>query len=137
MSLVLDSSVTLAWLYDDERSEAVERVFAALAETVGWVPAIWRLEVANALQQGVRRRRIDRDFRTQALEDLTNYEITTDTDTDTFAWTETLALADRFGLTPYDACYLELAQRRGLPLATLDGDLRAAGLALGLELLGA
>jgi predicted nucleic acid-binding protein len=137
VSLVLDSSVTLAWLYDDERSEPVERVFSTLADTVGWVPAIWRLEVANGLQQGVRRRRIDRTFRDQALEDLAAFEITTDMDTGTFAWTETLALSDRFSLTPYDACYLELAQRLRLPLATLDGDLRAAGSALGLELLGA
>lgn len=137
MSLVLDSSVTLAWLYDDERSKPVESVFATIVETVAWVPAIWRLEIANALQQGVRRRRIDKTFRQKALEDLADFEITTDTDTDTFAWTETLVLADRFGLTPYDACYLELAQRKRLPLATLDRDLRTAAGALGLDLLGA
>ena len=137
MSLVLDSSVTLAWLYDDERSKPVESVFATIVETVAWVPAIWRLEIANALQQGVRRRRIDKTFRQKALEDLADFEITTDTDTDTFAWTETLVLADRFGLTPYDACYLELAQRKHLPLATLDRDLRTAAGALGLDLLGA
>lgn len=137
MSLVLDSSVTLAWLYDDERSKPVESVFATIVETVAWVPAIWRLEVANALQQGVRRRRIDKTFRQEALDDLADFEITTDTDTGTFAWTETLVLADRFGLTPYDSCYLELAQRKRLPLATLDRKLRAAAGALGLDLLGA
>jgi predicted nucleic acid-binding protein len=54
-----------------------------------------------------------------------------------FAWSDTLELSDRFRLTLYDACYLELAQRRNLPLATLDGDLRAAGDALGIEMLGA
>ncbi len=136
MSLVLDSSVTLAWLYEDERIETIEDIFAALAETTAWVPAIWRLEVANALQQGIRRGRIDRDFRDAALKDLTDYDIAVDPDTVMHAWTATLALADRFNLTPYDACYLELARRRALPLATLDTDLRKAGKKLGLTVLG-
>jgi predicted nucleic acid-binding protein len=57
-------------------------------------------------------------------------------DADTYAWTATLHLCDRFRLTPYDAAYLELAQRRMLPLATLDRDLRAAVQALGTETLG-
>jgi predicted nucleic acid-binding protein len=137
MSLVIDASVTLAWLYHDEKSEPIERVFEIVADTGGWVPAIWRLEVANGLQQGIRRRRIDADFRDKSLADLIDFEIITDSETDIAAWTDTLDLAERFKLTLYDACYLELAQRRALPLATLDGDLRTAGLALGLELLGA
>lgn len=137
MSLVLDSSVTLAWLYDDERIAAVEQVFASLTETEAWVPGIWHLEVANALQQGIRRGRIDRAFRDGALNDLGSYDIAIDPQTNIQVWTETLVLSDRFGLTPYDACYLELAQRRALPLATLDADLRKAGKKLGLGLLGA
>ena len=137
MSLVIDSSVTLAWIYSDERTEATERVFHVVTEAGAWVPAIWHLEVANGLQQGVRQRRIDAAFRTGALADLAVMNIATDPDTNVFAWSDTLDLSDRFRLTLYDACYLELAQRRNLPLATLDGDLRAAGEALGIEILGA
>ena len=135
MSIVIDCSVTLAWLYDDERSAAIEDVMRSVGEGGGVVPAIWRLEVANGLQQGVRQRRIDADFRDGALRDLSEINVATDPDTDTFAWTRTLALADRFRLTLYDACYLELAERRRMPIASLDQELRAAATELGLKLL--
>lgn len=136
MSVVIDASVTLAWVYSDERSAPIERIFSMVVEDVGWVPAIWHLEVANGLQQGIRRRRIDKDFRDGALTDLAALELAVDADTSAAAWHETLRLADRFRLTLYDACYLELAQRKALPLATLDRDHRKAGESLGLELLG-
>jgi predicted nucleic acid-binding protein len=64
-------------------------------------------------------------------------DITTDPRTDAYGWTTTLSLADRFGLTLYDAAYLELAHRRSLPLASLDKELCAAGRTLGVPLLGA
>ena len=100
------------------------------------VPSLWRLEVANAFQFARRRRRMDVRNRDAALSDLANMRILLDGETDLRAWGITLGLADRYGLTIYDAAYLELAERRGLPLATLDGDLRAAGQALGIPLLG-
>jgi predicted nucleic acid-binding protein len=135
MTFVLDSSVTLAWVYQDELTPAAIRLSEKVSQTGAWVPMIWRLEVANSLQTSIRRRRIDAAFRDQALADLSALNIATDTETDRFAWTDTLHLADRLRLTPYDACYLELAQRRALPLATLDKDLRAAGRKLGIALL--
>ena len=94
------------------------------------------MEVANSLQVNLRRRRIDRAFRDRAIEDLSRLAISVDAATDEFAWTMSLSLSDRFGLTLYDACYLELAQRRSLPLATLDQDLRKAAKALDIPLLG-
>ena len=100
------------------------------------MPALWRLEVANSLTIAVRRGRIDAEFRRAALYDLALLDIRTDNHTDTHAWAETLLLADRFRLTMYAAAYLELAHRRGVPLATLDEDLSAAALALGLRVLG-
>src|SRR5215831_9743940 len=129
MSLVLDSSATLAWIYSDEVTDGIRRLFDTVAETGAFVPALWRLEVANSLTIAVRRGRIDAEFRRAALDDLAMLEITTDNQTDTHAWAETLQLADRFRLTLYDAAYLELAHRRGVPLATLDEDLSAAALA--------
>ncbi len=135
-SLVLDSSVTLAWIYSDETTAAIRRLFDMVAEDGAVVPQLWRLEIANSLTIAVRRSRIDADFRRAALADLALLDIRTDPDTGTHAWTRTLELADRFHLTVYDAAYLELAQRRALPLATLDEDLGAAGATLGLGVLG-
>ncbi len=135
MSLVLDSSLTLAWLYSDETTDAVQGVMDLVIGSRAYVPAIWRLEVANSLQTGVRRGRIDEVFRDASLADLALMDITTDTETDTYAWNTTLRLVERFKLTVYDAAYLELAQRRILPLASLDEDLRAAAAALGITLL--
>lgn len=136
VSLVLDSSATLAWLYSDETTEPIRQVFDAVAEGGAFVPALWRLEVANSLTHAMRRGRIDADFRRASLADLALLDITTDADTDINAWGETLSLADRFHLTIYDAAYLELAMRRGLPLATLDAELRGAAAPLGVHLLG-
>ena len=134
MSLVLDSSATLAWVYSDETTERIRRLFDAVADDGAVVPALWRLEVANSLTVAVRRGRIDADFRRAALVDLALLDITTDDQTGVQAWGETLNMADRFQLTVYDAAYLELAERRTLPLATLDAELRAAAKALGVRL---
>ncbi|TMJ04946.1 MAG: type II toxin-antitoxin system VapC family toxin [Alphaproteobacteria bacterium] len=136
MALVIDSSLTLAWIYLDELTPATLELSESISETGAWVPSIWRLEVANSLHVNIRRRRIDRAFRDRAIEDLSRLTISVDAATDELAWTATLALSDQFGLTMYDACYLELAQRRALPLATLDKDLRKAAKALGILLLG-
>jgi len=134
--LILDSSATLAWIYGDETTEAIHRVFDAVADNGAVVPALWRLEVANSLTMAVRKRRIDLDFRRAALADLTLLNITTDQQTDSYAWTDTLNLADHFNLTVYDAAYLELARRRMLPLATLDQELGTAAAAVGVTVLG-
>jgi predicted nucleic acid-binding protein len=136
LSLVLDSSATLAWIFGDETTLAIERVFDAVAERSAVVPSLWRLEVANCLTVARRRGRIDEEFRRAALADLSLLDIVVDVHTDAYAWGETLALAERFGLTLYDAAYVELASRRALPLATLDAEMRAAGRGLGLRLLG-
>jgi predicted nucleic acid-binding protein len=136
VSVVLDSSVTLAWLYSDELTDPVRQVFDRVTATRAWVPSLWRLEVANSLHMAVRRRRIDAAFRDASLADLALMSIGTDPDTDAFAWSTTLQLAESHALSLYDAAYLELAQRLALPLATLDEELRAAARALGVALLG-
>lgn len=137
MSLVLDSSATLAWIYSNEVTQPIRDVFEAVAEGGAIVPTLWRLEVANSLTMALRRGRIDAEFRRAALADLAELDIVADVQTDAQAWDATLALADRYRLTVYDAAYVELAQRRGLALATLDGDMQTAGAALGLRILAA
>jgi predicted nucleic acid-binding protein len=136
LSLVLDSSATLAWIVGDEMTHALGRVFDAVAERGAVVPSLWRLELANCLLVAQRRRRIDEEFRRAALADLSLLDIVVDAHTDANAWSDTQELAERFGLTLYDAAYIELASRRALPLATLDAEMRAAGRSLGLRLLG-
>lgn len=136
MSLVLDCSLTMAWLYAEETTPAVRKVFDLIDEGGAWVPSIWRLEVANVLHLGVRQGRSDSAFRDAALDDLAEFPIDVDPETDQHAWAATVSLAIDRNLTTYDAAYLELAKRRGLPLATLDKDLRRAATAEGVHLLG-
>lgn len=136
MSLVLDASATLAWVFGDEATPAIHEVFDRVAENGASVPGLWRLEVANGLTMATRRGRIDPQFRAAALADLAVLDIAVDAHTDGHAWQETLSLADQYRLTLYDAAYLELALRSRLALATLDTDLRQAAGAAGVALLG-
>jgi predicted nucleic acid-binding protein len=136
MTLILDSSATMAWVYADEATSAIQHVFALVGDQGAWVPSLWRLEVANILEMGVRRGRHDADFRDATLTDLALLPLSIDPETDRHAWGATLRLAERHRLTLYDATYLELAKRRGLPLATLDVDLRAAASAEKVSILG-
>ena len=114
----------------------IDAVLDEVAASGAVVPSLWRIEVANGLQMAIRRNRIDRDFRDRAIRHLSLLPIVVDPETDTYVWTATLRLSDRFGLTVYDAAYLELAQRRDLPLASIDKALSAAGQALGVPMLG-
>ena len=106
--------------------------FAVVSHRGAVVPPLWRLEVANGFQSAIRRKRIDQRYRDESLADLRLLAIEIDGESDAHVWSSTLPLADRFGLSVYDSCYLELAQRRDLPLATLDARLRSACAALGL-----
>ena len=136
MSLVIDASLTMTWYFEDEATSATEQVLDAVARIGAVAPPLWRLEVVNAFQSAIRRKRIDVAYRDASMADLARLPVAVDPESDAHIWAATLSLSDRHGLTIYDACYLELAQRRNLPLATLDKELRAAGKALGLSLLG-
>ena len=135
MSVVLDSSATLAWIHGHERTVAIEALFERIVEEGAIVPGIWHLEIANSLTVAVRRNRITAEFRDVVLADLTQIDIATDPDTNKNAWSATLRLADVYKLTLYDAAYLELAQRRQLPLASLDEALVTAAGAAGTTIL--
>jgi predicted nucleic acid-binding protein len=136
VSIILDSSVTLAWIYSEETTDAVQDVFDEVNSSGAWVPGLWRLEVANVLEMGVRRGRHDAAFRDATLSDLGRLPVQLDLETDQHAWSATARLASRHRLTLYGAAYLELARRRDAPLATLDRDLRAAAAIEGVPLLG-
>jgi predicted nucleic acid-binding protein len=126
VSVVIDASLALAWYFQDEATPATEKILDLVTEVGAVVPGLWRLELANGLQVAVRRGRISIAYRDASLADLMQMQIETDMETDTHAWSETLRLAEKYELTLYDASYLELAQRRRLPIATLDRELRRA-----------
>ena len=135
MAFVIDASATLPWRFTDEstpwsealldRVEAGEEVF---------VPAHWPLEVLNGLLVARRKGRVSGAQVSEFIEDLAALPIRVVPAADPARWPAILSLAQQHRLTAYDAAYLDLAQRTGLPLATLDGDLRKAAVAAGGEL---
>ena len=137
MSVVVDASMAVAWLFDDERTDAAHDVMRRVAAAGAVVPSLWRLEVANMLRNAVRRGRCDEDYVDRSLERLGRLAIVTDDETDSQAWGATRALARELGLTLYDAAYLELAIRKGGVLASGDADLLAAAERRGVDVLNA
>ncbi|HXQ53425.1 MAG TPA: type II toxin-antitoxin system VapC family toxin [Stellaceae bacterium] len=135
MSLVVDASMTMAWLFDEGRGDAPEKVLRKVAAEGANVPSLWRLEVANSLRNAIRRQRCDAAYAAQCLQRLHQMWITVDAETDARAWGPTRQLADDHDLTLYDAAYLELALRRARPLASCDETLIKAGRQAGLEVL--
>jgi predicted nucleic acid-binding protein len=134
--IVLDSSVTISWLYSEQSTKAIVEVESRVIQHGAFVPPLWRLEIANILEMGVRRGRHNSTFRDATLGDLALLPINVDPETDRQAWGPTVRLAEQHRLTLYDAAYLELALRRGLPLATLDSELRSAANAEKIVILG-
>jgi predicted nucleic acid-binding protein len=136
MTFVLDSSVTLAWCFEDERTDETDALLRRVASSGAAAPVLWPLEVLNGLAMGERRHRLTADERLRLTEFLRDLPVKIDPEATERAWTSIAALASRFRLTVYDAAYLELAQRLELPLATLDEDLRNAASSLGALTLG-
>ncbi len=135
VSFVLDTSVTMAWCFEDETTEATERLLDRLMTEGGMVPAIWSLEVANALLSAERRRRLTQEHARRFAHRLQELPITVDPGSMAWAFGAVLLLGREHGLTSYDAAYLELALRHGLPLATQDERLRVAAGRVGVPLL--
>jgi predicted nucleic acid-binding protein len=131
---VLDTSVTIAWCFEDETTPYTESVLEALAKGEALVPCLWPLEVSNVLVTAERRKRITRAKVTRFLQLLGEFPITVDAEGVASVFTEVLSVAREHDLSAYDAAYLELSLREGLPLATLDTRLRAAARRAGVEL---
>jgi predicted nucleic acid-binding protein len=133
--IVLDTSLVGPLIIPDERSPSTELLEAALLDTAILVPAHWHLEVASMIQVAIRRGRIAEQDRPQILADIAALSPRVDPGTWEVAWHDTLVLADRHGLTPYDAAYLELAIRAAATLGTLDRALAKAARAEHVDLL--
>ena len=134
---VLDASITAAWCFADETTaytEAVLEMLAAGGEALA--PAIWPFEVANVLVMAERRKRITLAKTTNFLQLLTGFAVSFDSAGAAQTFANVLSLAREQGLSTYDAAYLELAIRKGLPLATLDTDLKKAARIVGVRIAG-
>ncbi len=134
-SFVLDCSIAVAWCFEDEATPQTDALLDRLRDAGAAVPALWHLEVGNALLQAERRERIPTARVAAFVDLLAGLPIETDGDTATRALREVLALARAEKLTTYDASYLELAARRALPLATKDRALHQAAQRVGVPLL--
>jgi predicted nucleic acid-binding protein len=135
--IVIDASVALAWCFRDEFTDAVGRLLEQLRNGAAAVPGLWHLEVANTLALAERRRRITTAESTQLIELLGALDIEVDVETSSRAFTRVLDLAREERLTAYDAAYLELAMRLGLPLASKDRDLCDAAERVGVAVVRA
>ena len=135
MPFVLDCSVTMAWILPDETDSGAEELGESLVESTAVVPGLWPVEVANVLLVATRRGRIEEEVWPDLLDRLAALPIETDPETGVRAWTDSLRVARDHELSVYDAAYLELAMRRRIPLATLDGDLATAARRAGVRVL--
>ena len=132
---VLDASFSFQWLFRDEASPEGYAALAVIRREGAIVPSLWHLEITNGLGMAERRGRIDQAGLSEALGLLRSLLLDVD-ETPSLARCETiLELMRAHRLTAYDATYLELALRRGLPLATRDKALRQAATAVGVALL--
>jgi predicted nucleic acid-binding protein len=135
-AFVLDASIALAWCFADEATPATDALLDRLADEEAAAPALWRLEVANALTMAERRGRLSIAGLTRSITLLQRLAVALDPEGSDRALRELVDLARSERLTVYDAAYLELALRLGLPLASKDAKLRTAASGLGLALLG-
>ena len=129
--VVLDASVSAAWVFDDENSPYADVVFTLVHTNDVLVPSFWRFEIRNALLSATRRNRIDHDQAMQYLATLSTQPIRTDDQSD---FATAYDLARFYNLSFYDAVYLETARRNNASLATLDRGLTRAANAEGVFL---
>ncbi len=133
MPFVLDCSVAMAWVFPDEATAATDRLRDSLLHDTAVVPSLWPVEVGNVLLAATRRGRITRQDWKRVAADLAALPIVVDAIPSEHVWEAVLPLADEHGLSVYEGMYLELAIRRGLPLATLDKRLTRACEAAGVH----
>ncbi len=136
MRFVLDNSVTMRWFFGDGKPQDLAyagKVLDLMQEAQALVPATWGLEVANVIAKAEEKALVTEARSGAFLEMLEDVDIEADSATFAHALSDTLQLARRYKLSSYDASYLELALRFGLPLATLDEDLQKAAKKAGVK----
>jgi len=131
ISFVLDASTAVSWCFEEVQTPYALGVLEFVSEgSEVYVPHIWPLEVTNALVKAFRRQQITRQELFEYAEQLARLRVKVDFEAAERAFDQVISLAERYQLTTYDASYLELAQRRGLPIASTDGSLVQAAAAV-------
>ena len=123
---VIDNSVIMTWCFNDEISRYSDHILDRLEESTGFVPSIWPLEVCNVILVAERKKRIGEAGSARFLALLAELPIIVEQEPPERMIKEIFALARKHKLSSYDASYLDLAMRKGLPIATLDKNLLAA-----------
>jgi predicted nucleic acid-binding protein len=134
IEFVLDCSVAISWCLVDENDNYANEVLKLMSNAKAFVPGIWSLEIANTLLVAERRNRLKKNQSDLAIILLQSLNISVDNLTAKQALNRTLKLGRIYNLASYDAAYLELAIRLGLPLATLDIKLSQAAQSSGVIL---
>jgi predicted nucleic acid-binding protein len=134
---VLDASMTLSWAFEGESTPLTVAVLKSLETAHAIAPALWAFEVASVLSAAERRGRMSAEAQAAFLERLRLLPVAIEHRPAAWLAQQILPLARTHHLSAYDAAYLELAIREGLPLATLDDDLRRAAMSAGVALVGA
>jgi len=124
--LVIDTSVVMAWCFEDEINPYADFILDSLKNTVAIVPAVWPLEVGNVLLVAERKKRLTKAAGIRFIGLLSELPIIVDQEPPERMMREILSLARKNQLSTYDASYLDLAMKRDLPIATLDQRLIAA-----------
>jgi len=136
--IVIDASLALSWCFPDESTSYSKSVLSVLElDTEAVVPSLWLLEIVNTMVVAERRKRITYEQAEEFLDALDGLDVIVEPTDSSLAFNDVYALARQHNLTAYDAAYLELAIRKGLPLASLDEALKKAALASNVKLVQA
>ncbi|MFV3127859.1 type II toxin-antitoxin system VapC family toxin [Niveispirillum sp. KHB5.9] len=134
MSFVIDSSVLMSFLLPDEPDDRTLHLLDRLSYDGAFAPVLLKYEIMNALLAAERRRRVEPSYRLQALAQFQRMPIQFDLPTEPDLWRQVADLAAKHNLTGYDASYLALAMRLGVPVATYDREIIAAARSLSVPL---
>jgi len=132
--LVLDCSVAIAWCFADEASPQTGAILDRMVTELAVVPSLWFLEVGNVLVMAEKRGRISREDSDRFMRLLASLDLRVDAEPAGRVFSHLMPLCRTHYLTTYDAVYLDVALRHGLPLATLDQSLQRAAVAAGVDL---
>ena len=134
-SFVMDNSVVMTWCFQDQADSYADSVLDRLTEATAYVPSVWPLEVVNVLLTAERKKYIGHADSIRFVSLLLQLPINVDYESPQKVMHDLIGLGRAHGLSSYAASYLSLAMKKGLPLATLDKNLRDAAESVGVQLL--
>lgn len=132
-AVVIDASLASAWCFPDEQTDYTRAVFQAVSSSAvdSVAPRLWAYEIRNSILMGIRRGRISKPDSEQFLISLNDLNVRI---SEPASYDDVFSLAQKHGLTVYDAAYLDIAMQEGLPLASLDRQLIRAAETVGVSL---